>query len=248
MNEDRYRDSLGDFLDGFLEGTEHREIEAHLKSCEACRAELGDLAEIKRAAASLDRLSPRPVVWERIRTSISSQSTRDSQATELDAGQRPSSIWQHRWALAATLIVLLGGLILTYVLAPVLDRTPAEGSPQWVSNELQLADTHYQNAIWALERIVDEGQTALDPEVVAVLRQNLTLIEDAIVESRAAAREEPTNPAGGESLLAALRQKVRLLQNTVLLINEIRKQQGEAVRNIPNDRRDSQTANEDSSG
>jgi hypothetical protein len=240
---------LGDFLEDSLRGPERREVEAHVKTCESCRAVVEDLAEIRKAAASLGRLSPSQVVWDRIRDSIQSQSVEtgsrgSSFLSSFSGGAQPFSIWSRRWALAATLLVLLGALALTYALGFLPDQAPPEGSPQWVSAELQLAEGHYQNAIRGLEKIVEEGQSTLDPQVTAVLRQNLTLIEDAIVESRSAAREEPANLAAGASLLAALRQKLGLLHNTVLLINEIRKGQGEAAVNILNEMRDSETANE----
>ena len=252
MNEDRYRSMLGDFLEDSLRGSQRREVEAHVKTCESCRAMVEDQTEIRKAAASLDRLSPPQVVWERVRNSIRSQSVETgSRGTSFlsfsssSGGAEPFSIGSRRWALAATLLVLLGALVLAYGLGFLPGQAPPEGSPEWVSAELQLAEGHYQNAIRGLEKIVEEGQSTLDPEVTAVLRQNLTLIEGAIVESRAAAREEPANPAAGESLLAALRQKLSLLQNTILLINEIRKGQGEAAVNILNEMRDSETANDD---
>jgi hypothetical protein len=240
---------LDDFVEDSLRGPERREIEAHVKTCESCRATVEDLAEIRKAAASLGRLSPPQVVWERVRDSIRSQSVETGSRGSaifsfLSRSDQPFSIASHRWALAATLLVSLGALGLTYWLGFLPGQAPPEGSPEWVSAELQLAEGHYQNAIRGLETIVAEGQSTLDPEVTAVLGQNLALIEDAIVESRAAARGEPANLAAGQSLLAALRQKLSLLQNTILLINEIRKGQGEAAVNILNEMRDSETAND----
>lgn len=248
MKEDRYRSLLGDFVEDSLRGPERREVEAHVKTCESCRATVEDLAEIRKAAASLGRLSPPQAVWERVQDSIRSQSvergSRGTSLSSLSGGAQPFSIASHRWALAATLLVSLGALGLTYWLGFLPGQAPPEGSPEWVSAELQLAEGHYQNAIRGLETIVAEGQSTLDPKVTAVLGQNLALIEDAIVESRAAARGEPANLAAGQSLLAALWQKLSLLQNTISLINEIRKGQGEAAVNILNEMRDSETAND----
>ena len=183
MNDERYRSMLGDFLEDSLRGPERREVEAHLKTCESCRATVEDLAEIRKAAASLDRLSPPQTVWERVRDSIPGQSveTGSRESSFLSTGAQPLSNWSHRWALAATLLVLLGALALTYVLGFLPGQAPPEGSPEWVSAELRLAEDHYQNAIRGLEAIVAEGQSTLDPELTAVLTQNLTLIEDAIV-------------------------------------------------------------------
>jgi hypothetical protein len=240
---------LDDLLDGSLREPERREVEAHVKACEHCRAALADLTAIRDAAVSLGRLDPPSGVWERVRDSIRSQSgetgSREPSRVSEDAGLL--SVSPRQWALAATLLIALGGLVLVYTLGLVPDRAPSEGSPEWVSAELQLAEDHYRNAIRGLETIVEEGEGSLDPEIAAVLRQNLTVIEDAIVESRAAALAEPANQAAGESLLAALRQKVSLLQNTVLLINEIRKGEGEGAVNILNEMRNSETANENPS-
>lgn len=240
MREDRFRAMLGDFLEDSLDASQRREMEAHLKSCEPCRTLLADLREIQRAAASLPRLASPPGVWDRIRDSLPSPPSAERSSPRI-------SPWSHRWALAASLIILLGGLALAYALGLFPRQAPPEDSAEYVSTELQLAENHYQNAIRGLEQIVDEGQSTLDPEVATVLRQNIDLIESAIDESRTAARQEPTNPAAGESLLAALRRKVSLLQNTVLLINEIRKGQREAAANILNEMRDSEPAGENNS-
>jgi hypothetical protein len=248
VTEDRYRLLLDDWLDGSLHEPEHREVEAHVKSCEHCRAAVADLTAIRDAASSLERLDPPPRVWERVRDSVRGPSAETAFRKPSRVSEDASllSVSPGQWAIAATVLASLGALVLAYTLGLLPRPAPSEGSPEWISAELQLAEDHYQNAIRGLETIVAEGQTSLDPQVAAVLRQNLTVIEDAIVESRAAARDEPANPAAGESLLAALRQKVSLLQNTVLLINEIRKGEGEGAVNILNDMRDS--ANENNPG
>jgi hypothetical protein len=54
------------------------------------------------------------------------------------------------------------------------------------------------------------------------MNAGLTVIDDAIVESRAALRSEPQSESAQESLFAALRRKVALLQEMVALINEMR--------------------------
>ena len=117
MNEDRYRSMLGDFVEDSLRGPERREVEDHVKTCESCRATVEDLAEIRKAAASLGRLSPPQAVWERVQDSIRSQSVETGSRGSaifsfLSRSDQPFSIASHRWALAATLLVLLGALVL----------------------------------------------------------------------------------------------------------------------------------------
>lgn len=234
MTEDRFQAKLGDYLDGSLGDPERREVEAHVESCESCGVMVRDLTAIKKAAASLDRLPPPESLWTRIEDSLPERAIPSSSALHSAT---------HVWALAATLLILLVGLFVMYGLQLLSDPTPPEGSPEWVSAELHLAEEHYQNAIRGLEAIVEGDQSTLDPEVMAVLRRNLTLIEDAIGESRTAARQEPANAAAGESLLAALRRKVSLLQNTVLLINEVRKGRGENALGVIDKMRESENPN-----
>jgi hypothetical protein len=56
-----------------------------------------------------------------------------------------------------------------------------------------------------------------------MLKKHLELIDHAIAESRAAVRAEPQSAAALDSLFDALKQKVVLLQNTIALMNEMRK-------------------------
>lgn len=145
-------------------------------------------------------------------------------------------------AIAATLLVVLGGS--TWILwqqmavtppARVTARPPASADTelvQSVETELKLAEEHYQKAIAGLEQITRTESAALDPQVAAVLQKNLEVIDQAIGESRSALQTQPTNEMAQESLFEALRNKVLLLQETVGLINEMRKGNQEGAARI----------------
>ena len=95
---------------------------------------------------------------------------------------------------------------------------------------MRQAETHYENAIQKLEALANDQQV-LDPRVANDLRKNLVVIDQAIGESRAALRAQPTNERAQESLFEAFRSKINLLQDTLALINEMRKgNQAEAAR------------------
>lgn len=94
---------------------------------------------------------------------------------------------------------------------------------QSVEMELQLAEQHYENAIASLEQAARADQDTLDPEVAAILQKNLAIIDQAIVDSRVALQTQPTNQLAQTSLFDAFRRKVALLQDTITLINEMRK-------------------------
>ena len=64
------------------------------------------------------------------------------------------------------------------------------------------------------------------------MQANLEVIDQAIGQSRAALKSEPANAVAQESLFDALRSKVQLLQDTVALINEMRKGNQEGAARI----------------
>ena len=106
--------------------------------------------------------------------------------------------------------------------------TPSEpaGSAELVASvqaELVAAEQHYDKAIQGLEQIARSDSSALDPQVAGVLQKNLQVIDQAIAESRTALQKEPQSQPARDSLFEALRRKVSLLQDTIALMNEMRK-------------------------
>ena len=100
-----------------------------------------------------------------------------------------------------------------------------------ITQEFAAAEQHYQKAITDLETIARQETGELDPQVAAVLQKNLTVIDQAINESRAALKSQPSSANAQDGLFDALKTKVALLQQTVELINEMRKgNQAEAGR------------------
>lgn len=92
-----------------------------------------------------------------------------------------------------------------------------------VTAEFEAAERHYQKAIDDLQTIANQDTGELDPQVASVLQKNLTVIDQAISESRAALKSQPASSNAQNGLFDALRTKVALLQQTVELINEMRK-------------------------
>lgn len=236
MRCEDYAHDIAGLLDGDLPPARQREVERHVEHCPACGELVADLRTIQGAAFTLDRLEPPARVWTRIEERL---------ATERPAASRLLA-WPDRAAwgtwLAAAAALLLATLVGVY---PLLRREaapatagveePATGDALVASVEadLRAAEGHYEKAIQGLELIASSDTDALDPQVAAVLQKNLQVIDQAIGESRAALREQPASQNAQESLFDAMRSKVALLQQTVELINEMRKgNQAEAGRII----------------
>jgi hypothetical protein len=107
--------------------------------------------------------------------------------------------------------------------APGETAAPDADPMTTIEGELDLAAKHYENAIAGLEQVAAESETPLDPIVMATVRENLDVIDQAIDDSRQALRADPQSQLAQESLFDAFRRKVALLQDTIALMNEMRK-------------------------
>jgi hypothetical protein len=84
-------------------------------------------------------------------------------------------------------------------------------------------DEHYASAIASLQEVATDGRDLLDAQTVVVLDAGMTVIDEAIDESRSALASQPQSELAQDSLLQAMRSKLTLLQSTLALINEMRK-------------------------
>lgn len=226
---DLQADVLVDLVDGRLDPAEQRDVERHLEACAECRALVTDLRSIRAAAFMLDRREPPMQVWTKLQSAVA--------AEPLPKGRWGSlPVWLG--AAAALMLATVIGLL------PLINRNAASTTPTTaaapavneptmdsITAEFAAAEKHYQKAIDDLQTIANKDTGELDPQVAAVLQKNLALIDQAISESRAALQAQPSSANAQEGLFDALRGKVALLQQTVELINEMRKgNQAEAGR------------------
>jgi hypothetical protein len=236
-----YRESMHDLVDGTIGGIRRAELERHLAECAECRAFLADMKTIRDTAASLEPLAPPDGVWLQIAGRL-----RQEGRVALPPA-RPAAPTRHvaLLAIAASLLLAVGTAIVMLLpeyrsnntgaaavstAAPQPGNPPADVDVESVEAEFRLAEQHYQNAITKLEqaaRLEDTpsgpDRNLLDSQTAAMLQKNLQVIDQAIAESRSALRNEPMSAPARDSLFDALRRKVALLQDTIALMNEMRK-------------------------
>ena len=240
MNCHEYQDAIAEFVDGALDAAGQRALEQHVAACAACRALVSDLKTIQAAAFTLNRHELPATAWPAIRERVAAEArgTGRGRVLQWPRSRRAWSVWG---AAAAALMVAA-----TASIYPLLDDRAHPGeavatttapdtatSIATIQAEFQAAEQHYEKAIQGLEQIARTESGELDPQVAAVLQKNLQVIDQAIGESRAALQTQPSSADAQESLFDAMRTKVAVLQQTVELINEMRKgNQAEAGRLI----------------
>ena len=234
MECDDLSDVLVDLVDGRLDPATERAAERHVDVCAKCRALVVDLRTIRAAAFVLDRHEPGPEVWKAVQARVAAEPAPRGRVLAMPTTRASWGLWLGA-AAALVLATMIGVLPLVRreATAPVADdsATTGEATVESVTAEFEAAEQHYQKAIGDLETIARQDTGELDPQVAAVLQKNLMVIDQAIGESRAALQSQPSSNNAQEGLFDALRTKVALLQQTVELINEMRKgNQAEAGR------------------
>lgn len=245
MNCDDLNNALVDLVDGRLDGAEARSVERHLEGCANCRALVEDLRTIRAAAFMLDRREPKAGTWSKVQAAVAAEPAPKARILDMGLSRRDGGRSRTNWAvwLGAAAALVLATVI---GLMPLMNREAehddsaaataaaaavAEPTVESVTAEFEAAEKHYQKAIDDLQTIANKDTGELDPQVASVLQKNLTVIDQAITESRQALRMQPSSTNAQNGLFDALRSKVALLQQTVELINEMRKgNQAEAGR------------------
>jgi hypothetical protein len=244
MTCDLARERISELVDGDLGRDARAELDAHLATCASCAALAEDLEVVRRASRSLPTLDPPERVWSAIARQLPAQTIDRSAGRSREFVKMTLAIAAVLLAaVAITLLVRRGRSAESQVAenAPAI-QAPAQPAPQpgaqsadsadlkSLQSELQQAESHYENAIQKLETLAKDRRT-LNPQDAAILQKNLLLIDSAIGESRAALKAQPANEMAQESLFEAFRSKIVLLQDTISLINEMRKgNQAEAAR------------------
>jgi hypothetical protein len=232
---DQIRPQLSGYVDRHLEAARAGEVRAHLLTCDACRGIADDLGLLRDAARKLGPIDPPPHVWLELAGRVRLESGKPETAVPIHAvsprGRSRSETWQWLGLAAALLLTTLA----VYSIArpdnpaPLVATTDTTGNPaevptvETVEETMKRAEAEYEKAIAQLEQLVKSGNASVSPATVATLQKNVTTIDSAIAESRAALNSNPDSQPARTSLFEALRNKVNLLQHTVVLMNEMRK-------------------------
>lgn len=249
MTCEHARTHLQDRIDGTLDAARGPELDAHLATCAVCRALAADLETITEAAAALPPMEVPDRLWLQVAGQWRAEQP-DAVSTE-HLSTVPRHGWLHGLAAAAVLAVAAGGGWIawratsvnsneaaTQVLLPRPDAMTAGNVSdaalvESAQKDLEAAEQLYIRAIAGLEQAALASRDALEPHVVAVLERNLEVIDEAILDSRAAVHREPQSVIARESLFDALRKKVTLLQDTIAIVGDISSGNPAGVSRLP---------------
>jgi tetratricopeptide (TPR) repeat protein len=244
---ERYLNSIHESIDGTIGSIRRAELEMHLDQCEDCRALYDDLKRIHDAAAALPPLDAPDRAWLQIAGRLRQEGRIYEEATAPASGRRHYVGW-----LAAAAAVILAVAAAVMFLRPPsapAPQTARQSAPpatapavaatdpkalESATSAVEAAQGQFEKAIADLEKVAKANQQVLDPSTATTIDKNLGILDQAIAENRAAVKTDPTSAAARETLFETLRQKVTLLQDTISLINEMRKGNNAAAAQLMN--------------
>jgi hypothetical protein len=228
--------SISALADGTLPLAERPRLEIHLEACPECRDLLADLRALRSEARALESVPVPEGLWLRVAARLREQ------GVSAGSGGARGYGFSGRWmAIAASLVAVIAlALFASRWIAPAEPprraaagheepapdgggNIPAAATVEGIEAELKMAEEHYEKAITGLEQVASQDEAVLDPQVAETVKRNLQVIDQAIAESRSALNVEPQSRPARESLFEALRRKIVLLQDTIALMNEMRK-------------------------
>lgn len=211
---------LDDYLDDLLSGAAREEVEAHLRNCPECEAEVRRHRELLARLASLPRaISPgvdlRPEIHARIL----------SEERSAASAERSRALHALRYPLAAAAVLLVVlSSSLTLWTSDFLRRVdgpaappPAESASRAALAEFRDQEMDYARATDDLQRALREQRDRLDPATVALVERNLRVIDRAIAESRAALQADPDSRTLQQLVLSTYERKLDVLRRAAAL-------------------------------
>jgi hypothetical protein len=224
---------LSDYLADELDDLERSAMEAHLATCEACNQAMVDLARIVREAGALEDLAPPAHLWDGIAAGIAAGragSVLEGDAAVLpfprarpEAGRLRVEMQPSRLAAAAVVLVALTASVTWWVGSARAGGTAApdglgSGPVTGVADGVPAPPPGLADELASLEEVLASARGVLDPNTVRVIERSLSVIEQAIADSREALAQDPENAFLVEHLERMYRRKLVYLQDAVRLV------------------------------
>jgi hypothetical protein len=241
MNCEKCQDLLSDFLDGELSTQDGRVLSAHLEECLSCIEAHDDLNSIlsvcRDCRGEYEAPPNEKALWLRIRNIIESEGVAVSAASANSAtGARHESLWS-RWmsrswelslpqlsaAVAAIVIAVSLGTAFSVQRMQSFSTASARPSNELVSNspktgrptaKLTVDDRvrHQQMEIDYWNKRIQQQMVSWSPQTRASFERNLSVIDQAVADSRNQLLVDPHDEVSEEMLNSALSEKMQLLR------------------------------------
>ncbi len=209
---------ISDHIDNLLDARKAQKLSTHLKGCPDCRNVSEEMALIVNNAKQLPPILPSDNLWPAIKNQM--------------AHEKRKTVFRYTWKHLgvgffqfparqvlsfATILIVVGMISLFYLTSP-FNQGDTNIPENTALTHFKEAEAHYQLAIKALNQVILDQETTLPPELLAVFKKNLDIIDNSIMNCQAVIREHPENIEANNYLLICYRKKMDLLNDMRELI------------------------------
>lgn len=222
MKCSKARKWISEYVDGLLPKKKKIALHRHLGSCGDCQELLRDFQAMASLAKELDVPSPSREVWLKIQEAVQASGKLSSQFSPEREAKRswfdklfPSMKLKYAFGTLSALVFLvaIGALGIRYWKGRAI--LAVDPHIRYGLAKLEEAQHHYQKAIEALSEAVQAQRGQMDPQIEAVFRQNLELLDSSIKACAQMVKKDPGNLDARNYLLAAYREKLNFLDGIV---------------------------------
>lgn len=240
MNCEQCQERLSDFLDGALSDEEHLRLSAHVEECLDCfhlRSELDQIVSLCRETRGQYDAPPNErALWLRIRNTIENEPRTLSVAASSSVKRAPVFWWSRlmdrHWELtlpqlaaAVSVIIIAVALGTAFSLQQVKDRSQVEmqtagnakqggmpGMSKALTSDVDERMRRQQIDIDYWYERVSQRKRHWNPQLREAFERNLSVLDQAVEDSRQHLKDNPHDEISEEMLNAALNDKVELLK------------------------------------
>jgi anti-sigma factor RsiW len=196
MTTEHWSDRLSAYLDGELAEADHERADIHLRSCDACRAELDAIRSIQRRVRRPPETTPANDPWPDIARAIA----------------RPGMTLTTTLRLAATILVAvsIGGAY--WFLGDAIG--PAGSGAEAPAGAVDTAQA-FRTEVEALEQRFAELEGQLDARTVAAVRESMVTLNAALAAAESELARDQRNALLDALVNRVRNQKLRLLRAVI---------------------------------
>ena len=213
---------LNDYVDGLLPEAECGDLARHLEGCPECRESVVALRFLKEQAAALPRSEEPPRdLWPAIEGALPGR-RHGLRWLAWGAPRATPRAWPIGLAAAAALLVVASVSITLWMTGTDPVRNDSSGALMRAPGPALLAsyrtaETEYVRATEDLMTVLESRREELSPETVALLEQNLRIIDDAIRLMWTALETDPGYSQNRHLFTTLYQKKITLLQRAIRL-------------------------------
>lgn len=237
--ENAWTERISDYVDGAMDAAEAARFEARMAEDPALAAAVDEVRALVTEAGALDGIDPPDHLWDSIAAALPSRhrTAADTPIVDLATERERRGLSFTSWqaiAAALTLAVLSGAM--GWILRGTPQTPSTTDVPQVAQTETPRAtrdrrhddveavharyeeeNAHLAESIRDLELVLRDNRDRLDEETLAIVEDNLVVIDRAIRDAMAALGQDPDSEYLRNHLASSMQRKARLLEDATRL-------------------------------